>query len=1567
MKKMLTLKGAISAMKQRKIYSFLVLFLMGIFISSSLFAQSYTYQTESFEEAGWAGAASTQNPIVSSTGKWTTAKNNISSDGTAYSITPLDGTKILVLATKTNSLTTPLLTYGVRYVKYNVIKVSSRTITVSSTTESTITGTTVWTPLESFIALGTWTERTVIIENPAVRYIKFETNSSSGTFLDKILLTSMGCPTLTVTSTPTVDLQETSAVLGGTISGNSCTITSRGVCYGTTGYIDINQSKTTVSGTTGSFSSTATGLAPNTTYRARAYCVSEAGVNYSPEFTFTTRPVDIVDYWTQAFQDPTMMPTSTTAIPAIAFIVPDQGEWIYYNSFRGSNAAYIVDGSGSCLRMTKANSYVITPLLNAGVTTLTFDEGRGARDLVVYTSTDGGANWTMFTSISTVRGNNTVSINDAAINRLKIANDNAGGAGDADIDNISITGIPSGTKATVSTVNGSSIEKNAAVVGGNVTAVGDKGPVTERGVCWSTLTFPFTADHKVASGSGLGEFTCSLTGLPAGRTIYIRAYAITTAGTAYGPELTFSTLPATVPILSTVAATDVKGETAVAGGNISDNGGAPISVEGICWNTTGNPSTADNKTVDNGGTATFSNVMKNLLPSTTYYYRAYATNEAATGYGNVLTITTSAVTLPTVTTLAPSTVKYFKATGNGNVTSDGNGWTTRGICWSTNANPTTADFKVECGVNGGAYSGVMPNLAEATTYHIRAYATNSKGTVYGADVPFTTPANTWLSEPIGYAEGTTGGGVPTPENSITVTNATELEAALKSTTKSVVYVFGTIQLPSKMISVVLKNKTLIGLPGATIYNPGRLTPDETGNLGLGSGSRNVIIRNILFKGAGGYDCDGNDLLTNNGCIKLWVDHCEFQDGVDDSFDNTNSADSVTISWCKFSNLIAPKSGGSGGSADHRFANLVGGSDESFPADGHYSITFQNVFYSAGIKDRMARARNAELHFLNCYWNSQVASNNVSLTGGVNGTSVYVESSVYVCTGDGVNLSGPQRQNVLLYDNTYGGLPYTGPAVNDATDVGIATAPTYDYKPMNRTEVVAAVSSTACGAGATLLVDESGVISVNCIASPVLISSPNRFQEVFVGNAIIPITFIWSGTATGATVTGLPAGLTSILSLTNKTLTISGIPTANGAFTVNTSGGTGVASRQGTITVTQVPPPTVTTPANKSQTVVINTAIENIVYTWGGGATGLTVTGLPAGITSAEDITAKTLTLSGIPTGLSTYTVTTVGGTGAAVSVHGIIKLKAKEVVPKVVYVTNPASINYMSDNKILPTLLADVNMDVTEVSSATAKGAAFYDAFNLVVFSEVGGSTDAGVVELKGLNKPFVMMKVHSYKSEAGAWNWATGGYGQNIVETNIAVSDKNHPIFKDVTWINGNEVKLLTYVEGGKGITYMSPSSFNSVSGGSITSLANVKGNSSEVSIFEIPAGTTVSGTLIQQKFVQVGINSSSYANITNDGVSIVKNACYYLLDIISGISNNIYNENLQVYPTIARDVVNVKAESTITSIQVIALDGRVIALVRPNVESTQINVNNIQNGMYALVVKTQKGISVSKIQVVK
>src|ERR1035437_621234 len=97
------------------------------------------------------------------------------------------------------------------------------------------------------------------------------------------------------------------------------------------------------------------------------------------------------------------------------------------------------------------------------------------------------------------------------------------------------------------------------------------------------------------------------------------------------------------------------------------------------------------------------------------------------------------VTPPTLTSASISAVTQTSATGGGTVTSAGNGTvTTRGVCWGTSANPTIANSTTLDGTGTGAFISAITGLTAGTTYHVRAYATNSAGTSYGSDMSFTT-------------------------------------------------------------------------------------------------------------------------------------------------------------------------------------------------------------------------------------------------------------------------------------------------------------------------------------------------------------------------------------------------------------------------------------------------------------------------------------------------------------------------------------------------------------------------------------------------------------------------------------------------------------------------------------------------------------------------------------------------------------------------------------------------------------------------------------------------------------
>ena len=296
---------------------------------------------------------------------------------------------------------------------------------------------------------------------------------------------------------------------------------------------------------------------------------------------------------------------------------------------------------------------------------------------------------------------------------------------------------PSPIKPTVETTPVSNETRNTAQSGGNI--IDDGGAeVTGRGVCWSTTEGPTISDSKTEDGSGTGSYTSNLTGLTPGTNYYLRAYATNSIGTDYGEQVPFTTHTVDKPTLTTITVTDINRTSASTGGNITSDGGGAVTARGVCWSISANPTTTDNHTTDGTGTGSFTSNITDLTPGTTYYVRAYATNSAGTAYGNQVTFITG-VGEPTLTTTAVTAITQTSAVSGGNVTNDGGAAVTaRGVCWSTSANPTTANSHTTDGSGTGIFTSNLTGLTPGTTYYVRAYATNSAGTAYGNPDSFTT-------------------------------------------------------------------------------------------------------------------------------------------------------------------------------------------------------------------------------------------------------------------------------------------------------------------------------------------------------------------------------------------------------------------------------------------------------------------------------------------------------------------------------------------------------------------------------------------------------------------------------------------------------------------------------------------------------------------------------------------------------------------------------------------------------------------------------------------------------------
>jgi len=229
------------------------------------------------------------------------------------------------------------------------------------------------------------------------------------------------------------------------------------------------------------------------------------------------------------------------------------------------------------------------------------------------------------------------------------------------LQSVEITGmsetVPIVDPPTVSTENVEYISTTSVMCGGNVSSDGGA-PVTLRGVCWNTSGSPLYTESHTEDGSGGGAFQSQVAGLTPNTTYYLRAYAVNDADGAYGVERVFTTLEAIVPPgVGTFNVSDILVNTAECGGSVYDWGGAPVLARGVCWNTYGEPTLEDDHSDDGVGQGPFSSLLTGLLAETTYFVRAYATNQAGTAYGNEVSFTTQ---LP-----APAVHKIVAQDGSG--------------------------------------------------------------------------------------------------------------------------------------------------------------------------------------------------------------------------------------------------------------------------------------------------------------------------------------------------------------------------------------------------------------------------------------------------------------------------------------------------------------------------------------------------------------------------------------------------------------------------------------------------------------------------------------------------------------------------------------------------------------------------------------------------------------------------------------------------------------------------------------------------------------------------------------
>ncbi|OWV14660.1 polysaccharide lyase family 1 protein [Fibrobacter sp. UWB5] len=440
------------------------------------------------------------------------------------------------------------------------------------------------------------------------------------------------------------------------------------------------------------------------------------------------------------------------------------------------------------------------------------------------------------------------------------------------------------------------------------------------------------------------------------------------------------------------------------------------------------------------------------------------------------------------------------------------------------------------------------------------------------------PLTGWATQ-----NGSTTGGAN--YGTVTVDNVSDLKSYAKAGNKTIYIKPGTYAGTVEVGS----NVTLYGYPGVTITQPSKGSGIKI------SGSKNVIVRNISVQGVGAVDEDDEDCLQiNHEAKNIWIDHVHVYDGHDGNMDIVNQSDYITVSWSKFTYTSKSK--------NHQFSNLFGNSDSKTADANALKITAHHNWWGDGVKERMPRVRFGQVHVVNNLYTSSAAS--YCVRAGMK-ANIRVESNVFIGVKNPLDYNNQSKEDAKVsminnyYEKTSGnttgqGTAFTPPYQMSVTDVSnqakayalrdsiqAYAGPTLpapgssQVTPVSSSSIVVASSSSQAKSSSSVVPASSSSAKSSSSQTPVAgeasltkHGSGSANQEVAQGASIVEFYYTIDG-ATGATVTGLPQGVTGTLK--GLDYYISGTVASTAAagaykFTVTTTGATTNVSKSGTITV-----------------------------------------------------------------------------------------------------------------------------------------------------------------------------------------------------------------------------------------------------------------------------------------------------------------------------------------------------------------------------------------------------------------
>ena len=275
--------------------------------------------------------------------------------------------------------------------------------------------------------------------------------------------------------------------------------------------------------------------------------------------------------------------------------------------------------------------------------------------------------------------------------------------------------------------------------------------ITEHGHCWAKNEKPTIVNEHSNLGALSHEstFYSDLKNLDDQTQYHIRFYMKLNNGIIYGDDITVSTLKAGIPVVETNQVINITLNSAECQGIALADSGNVIIKKGFCWHTQ-EDFDIDNcldLTVSGSGLGSFSGQLYNLSGGTTYYIKAYATNQLGTSYGMAKEFITENMGLPTIMTSDITNIGNTYAKTGGDITDNGNSpIIARGVCWNTDGEPSLENsigFTSD-GTGIGSFTSNITGLQEGTLYYVTAYATNEEGTAYGNIKSFTPSLIEWI-------------------------------------------------------------------------------------------------------------------------------------------------------------------------------------------------------------------------------------------------------------------------------------------------------------------------------------------------------------------------------------------------------------------------------------------------------------------------------------------------------------------------------------------------------------------------------------------------------------------------------------------------------------------------------------------------------------------------------------------------------------------------------------------------------------------------------------------------------